>query len=999
MVMKIEFTEQQYQLDAVKAITDIFDGQTMKIANFTVSTGRIIGQETSAIGIGNKLELAESELLENVQKIQMRNRLPKSLDIKERNFTIEMETGTGKTYVYTRTVFELNKLYGFSKFIIVVPSVAIREGVYKSLQMTLEHFKEHYPEQQCHFFKYDSSKLEQVRDFALSANIEIMIINIDAFKKSFEEPEKENKANLIHRERDTMNGMKPIQFIQQTNPIVIIDEPQSVDNTDKAKEAIAFLNPLCKLRYSATHRDTYNLLYRLNPVDAYNQRLVKKIEVLSVQSADDFNKPYIRLVSTSNEKGYTAKIEIDVKQKNGTVKRTIKEVNSASKNDLYILSGERDLYQGYLIESIDCMEGNESIEFTNGLFLYKGEVFGDIDDDLMKRYQIRETIRTHLDKELYLVPQGIKVLTLFFIDKVENYRLYPEGQPPQKGKYALMFEEEYLNFVNRPKYRTLFEEDKYIANQAVETVHDGYFAQDRKGNFKNSSVTKDGSLRSNKDDESAFELIMKKKEELLSFETPLRFIFSHSALKEGWDNPNVFQICTLVETKDTFTKRQKIGRGLRLAVNQKGIRPKDPYENINILTVIANESYEEFAASLQNEMEQETGVKFGYLESHAFATIIVQENGLDDVELLGYEHSEQLFNYLVQQKYISTKGKVESKLKRAIIERSFEVPEKYELIKPQIETVITNAIKLLPIVNQTDKVKPKLNKEVLVSNEFKELWDRIKYKTTFSVQFDCDTLINNCITSIQTLPIIKPRQIARELASVDIVEKGVSATSKKLSYSNAAEEVHQLPDILRYLQDHTQLKRNSIIKMLLGSGRLEDFKVNPQKFMELVSKIINKEKRKMILDGVKYKKVGNHDYYEQSLFLQEELIGYMRSNVIEVKSEKSVYSYVKYDSEIERCFAERLNLDSDVRLFLKIPRSFVIDTPLGTYNPDWAILYDKDGEETLYFVVETKGSTEQEDLRFKEDAKIQCGIKHFEALNSEVKYDVVNSYEQFKEKV
>ncbi|WP_144462842.1 type III restriction-modification system endonuclease [Siminovitchia fortis] len=992
--MKIKFDEQQYQLDAIQSITDIFEGQMVKVSNFTVSMGDIVGQEVTTVGIGNKLELSEVEVIENVQKIQIRNHLKKSTSIQDWNFTVEMETGTGKTYVYTRTIFELNKKYGFSKFIIVVPSVAIREGVFKSFQMTEEHFAELYPGQHCHYFKYDSSKLEQVREYATSTNIEVMIINIDAFRKSFDDPEKENKANLIHRERDTMNGKKPIQFIQETNPIVIIDEPQSVDNTDKAKEAIASLNPLCKLRYSATHRDTYNLMYKLDPVDAYDQKLVKKIEVLSVNSDDDHNDPYIKLISVSNKNGYKATVEIDELRKNGKVTRVKKEINPNGKSNLFLLSGERDLYQRYIVEGIDCYPGNESVEFTNGKILRLGESIGGIDDDILKRYQIREAIRTHLDKELKLVHKGVKVLTLFFIDKVENYRIYPIGQPWQKGKYAIMFEEEYSQLIKLPKYHTLFKEDQYISNQRADEVHDGYFSRDKSGKFKDSRVTKDGTLRSNKDDESAFELIMKEKEKLLSFETPLRFIFSHSALKEGWDNPNVFQICTLVETRDPLTKRQKIGRGLRLAVNQDGERQYD--EDVNILTVIANESYQEFAESLQKEMEEETGVKFGYIEEQAFSTITKTDETTGEAKELGYEYSAKIYSFLIKENFISKQGKVKDSLKEAIASETFDVPEEFQDIKYDIEEVIKKSIKKLPVFNKKDEVTIKLNKEVLLGEDFKQLWDQIKYKTTYSVELDSETLKERCIRAIQHLEPFKARQIRRENAILKVDQSGIMGEGQTMRVYEVMEEKRRLPDILRYLQEQTKLKRRTLVDILIDSKRLDDFEKNPQAFMEAVMKIINREKKKLIVDGIKYERIGDHAYYQQSLFEHKELVGYMKANAVEVSHDKSVYDHIRYDSYVERAFAKKLNNDDDVKLFVKLPSTFVIDTPLGNYNPDWAVLLDKDGTETLYFVVETKGSTDQEDLRLIEDGKITCGRKHFEALETQVQYKLADSYEKFK---
>ncbi len=990
--MKLKFDKMDYQTDAVESIVDVFEGQSMRVSNFSVSMGEIIGQQTTALGIGNKLELSDAELLDNVQTIQVRNHLPKSKDIQDRNFTIEMETGTGKTYVYIQTIYELNKRYGFSKFIIVVPSVAIREGVHKTFEMTDEHFKELYPGQSCNYFIYDSAKLEYVRDFATSTNIEVMIINIDAFRKSFDDPAKETKANLIHRERDTMNGQKPIQFIQETNPIVIIDEPQSVDNTDKSKEAIASLNPLCKLRYSATHREQYNLMYKLDPVDAYEQELVKKIEVLSVRSDDDFNDPYIKLLNVSNKSGYKATVEMDVLKKNGTVKREKKQVDPNSKNGLYLLSGERDVYKGYVIAGIDCNPNNESVEFESGKLLYVGDVIGGLDDATLKRYQIRETIRTHLDRELKLVHQGIKVLTLFFIDKVENYRIYLEAGEWQRGKYAVMFEEEYENLIRLPKYKTLFKEDAYISNQQAGEVHDGYFARDGKGNFKDTRVTKAGKVSITKADESTFNLIMKEKEKLLSFSTPLRFIFSHSALKEGWDNPNVFQICTLVETQDTLTKRQKIGRGLRLPVNQDGERQYD--ENINVLTVVANESYEDFAATLQTEMEEETGIRFGYLEEHSFS-LILDGNKAE----IGYEVSEEIFGYLKEQKYINKHGKVEEKLKEALVENTFTVPQQYKTIQTEIETEIRRVIRKLPVFDKRNQVDITLNKQILLSPEFEQLWDQIKYKTTYSVAMNTEKLIEESIKEIGNLPRVRSRRIQRDNAYVDINRSGVTAESQSMRVEEVLEEKRQLPDVLQYLQEQTNLKRKTLVEILVGCNRLDDFKKNPQAFMEEVMKVINRAKRNLIMDGIKYERIGDQAYFRQSLFEDKELIGYMKANAVEVSNEKSVYNYVRYDSEIEKEFAERLNHDEDVKLFVKLPSAFKIDTPLGNYNPDWAVLIDKDEVEKLYFVVETKGSTDRDQLRFVEHEKIRCGEKHFEALETEAEYKLASDFREIKERV
>lgn len=543
----------------------------------------------------------------------MNNGLKQVKKLGSKDFTIEMETGTGKTYVYLRSIFELNKKYGFSKFIIVVPSLAIKEGVYKSLQMTEQHFKEHYDNVQYDYFIYDSQKLGEVRNFATNDCIQIMVINIDAFRKSFDDPSKPDKANIIHRPNDRMSGSKPIEFIQSTNPIVIIDEPQSVDSTPKSKEAIKSLKPLCTLRYSATHREKYNLMYKLDSIDAYEQKLVKQIEVASIHVQDGHNKPYIKLLKVNNKKSpIQAYIEFD-KMQSGKVKPKVKKwVRSG--DDLHELSKGRPVYEGYIINEIFCEEGNEFIDFTSKEgFLRLGEAIGDVNDDEFKRLQIRKTIEEHLNKELVLVPKGIKVLSLFFIDKVSNYRAYDENGNPEKGKYAQIFEKEYQKLIKSPKYTTLWE--KVETDTPVEKVHDGYFAMDKKKDSKGENFFKESKgAGKTVADGSAYELIMKKKEELLSFKSKLKFIFSHSALREGWDNPNVFQICTLNETGSLMKKRQEIGRGLRIAVNQDGERVYG--FDVNTLTVMVNESYEDFVSQLQKEIEEDEGIKFGVVDDH-----------------------------------------------------------------------------------------------------------------------------------------------------------------------------------------------------------------------------------------------------------------------------------------------------------------------------------------------------------------------------------------------
>ena len=820
--MKLKFqSDLHYQQQAIHSVVSLFRGQAVKQSNFTVFYGEDAGMIQTDLGIGNRLDLSTNEILKNVQEVQIQNGLARSESLDGMNFTVEMETGTGKTYVYLRTIYELNKQYGFSKFVIVVPSVAIREGVYKSLQITSDHFKDLYDRQPLEYFVYDSDKLDQVRNFATATTIEVMIINIDAFRKSFDDPDKEDKANVIHRPNDRLNGYRPIEFIQQTNPILIIDEPQSVDRTPKSKEAISSLKPLCTLRYSATHVDKYNMIYRLDAVDAYNEKLVKKIEVMSVRSEQSFNLPYIKVVEVKAGK---AKVELDVESK-GKVKRTTKNVKYG--DDLFDISGERELYRHFIVEQIDWTEGNESIEI-NGHFLRVGDSIGEIDDDEIKRYQIRKTIEEHLDKELRFNHRGIKVLSLFFIDKVANYRDYDKEGHAVQGKYAIMFEEEYKKLVQKPKYRTLFED--IDVDMEIEKIHNGYFAQDKKGKIKDTK----GNTQADTD---VYSLIMKEKERLLSLDEPLRFIFSHSALREGWDNPNVFQICTLKDSGGTYvSRRQEIGRGLRLAVNQDGERVSD--YNVNTLTVMANESYEEFVDNLQKEMEEQTGVTFGKIEKHIFAKLAFLDPETDEPKAMGYDLSSKLYESLKASDYVDKKDKATSTLKEALENYEFEVPEEFVPWKAAIVNELKHITNRLPIKDGSKKKKVKLNKAVVDSKEFLELWDKIKYKTVFSIDFESSELINKTIASIQKMNRIeKVRIISRKdgISSLDRIT-GVQGSTLSERLEDYVTVHHTLPDIITELQNRTNLTRKTIVEILTGSKRLEDFKNNPQKFIEEVTK-------------------------------------------------------------------------------------------------------------------------------------------------------------------
>lgn len=991
--MKIKFDSNlEYQQQAINAIVDIFQGQETCTANFTVFSPEYIAQQSNLafneMGYGNRLTLTEGTLVENVQDIQLKQGLKPStrneVDRGKLDFTIEMETGTGKTYVYLRTIMELYQKYGFSKHIIVVPSIPIKEGVYKSLQITEFHFKELYDNVQYNYFIYDSSKLNEVRDFATNDGLEIMVINIDAFRKSFENISDLNKkANIIHRYNDSL-GCKPIDLIRNTNPIVFIDEPQSTMSTDLAKKSVDGLNPMALIRYSATHKEKVNLMYKLDAVDAYEKKLVKQIEVASVEAEGGSDQAYIRLLRVRNRRNtIEAEIEFDAHE-NGRIKRKKKWLKQNA--DLEELA-DREEYEGYIIQDIYTEEGNEYIDFTSKSDVLKlGEAIGGIDDKQVKRLLIRKTIEEHLDKELIMNPQGIKVLSLFFLDSVANYRQYDEEGNTQNGLYAQMFEDEYKKAIQRGKYNSLFEKIQDLEVHASD-VHNGYFSIDKKSKSSNKKEKfeyfKD--TRGNtKADESTYNLIMKDKEKLLSFESSLRFIFSHSALKEGWDNPNVFQICTLKEAgASDIRRRQEIGRGLRLCVNQDGERVYG--HEVNTLTVMASESYMDFVDNLQKEIEADTGIRFGILETHSFNNIVSAINEDDEPVFLGQEKSESLYDHCLLMGYIDQRGKVQDILRTALKEDSVNLPDAFiedEKVEAQILQVLRKVAGKLDVKNSDNKRKVKVNTQILESPEFKALWDRVKYKTVFSVDFDSQSLIDKCISAIDTGMKISRGKLIYTKADVAITEGGLDVDEDNIKRQSSVldVEINQLPDIVGYLQNETNLTRRSIVSILTGIRKLRYFKVNPQKFIEECIKIINEQMQHHIVDGIKYEKIGQDAYYSQSLFANEELFGYIESNLKE--SSKSPYEHVVYDSSIESNLVTSFEQSDNISVYAKLPNWFKIDTPLGTYNPDWAILWNDGNDEKLYFVVESKGSTSLFDLRSKESGKIECGKRHFKELGT-----------------
>ncbi|TDD99103.1 type III restriction-modification system endonuclease [Flavobacterium sandaracinum] len=990
--MKIQFDSGLgYQQEAIDAVVGIFRGQDICESNFTVYSPEFLAKqqniEFTDIGYGNRLTITEGNLLENIQNIQLGNGLKPSakndVDRKALDFTIEMETGTGKTYVYLRTILESYVKYGFAKHIIVVPSIPIKEGVYKSLQITKEHLKQLYDNINYNFFIYDSSKLNQVRDFATNDRLEIMVINIDAFAKSFENPSDIKKtANIIHRYNDSL-GYKPLDLIKNTHPMIIIDEPQTTMSTPLRKKAVQSLNPLAIIRYSATHKEKVNLMYKLDAVDAYEKKLVKQIEVGSVQTEGVNNQVYIRLMDIKISRGYpVAKVELDI-FKNGGISRKV--ITVKQNDDLEQLT-DRSEYEGYIIKDIHAAVGVEYIDFTSKEDVIKlGEAIGNVDDKQIKTALIRKTIEEHLNKELVLNPQGIKVLSLFFIDTVIKYRMYDEDGIQANGEYAEIFEKEYLKLIRKPKYTSLFNE---IADAQISAshVHNGYFSIDKKSKKSNSKdkfeYFKDTKGNTNAD-EDTYHLIMRDKEMLLSFDSNLRFIFSHSALKEGWDNPNVFQICTLKEAGNSETRRrQEIGRGLRLCVNQAGERVHG--HEVNTLTVMATESYVDFVDNFQKEIETETGIRFGVLAAHSFGDVVVEIID-EEITYLGQQKSGELFTHLLQKGYIDAKGKVQDALRIALKEERVELPEEYAET-PHILSQIINTLKdtagKLEIKDGAKKQLVKVNKRILDSPEFKELWERVKFRTTFSVDFDSETLVNECINAINNRLKINRGKLTYTKATVTMNAGGADTANIKTQTEVLNSEVERLPDIVSYLQNETQLTRKSIVKILTGTNRLPYFKINPQKFIEGCIDIINEQMRLHIIDGIQYKKIGDTEYYSQELFENKELFGYLQSNL--KGSEKSPYDYVVYDSKIESTLATQFEESDNISVYAKLPDWFKIETPLGTYNPDWAVLWTDSGEEKLFFVVESKGSTGLFDLRPKEQAKIDCGKKHFEAIGGEM---------------
>ncbi len=1004
--MKLHFEpDLDYQLQAIEAVCGLFHGQETCRTEFTVTMqterSAMPGyEEPGQLGTGNRLTLLDDELLANLHAIQLRHGLAPSASLASGDFTVEMETGTGKTYVYLRTIFELNKRYGFTKFVIVVPSVAIKEGVYHTIETAAEHLKGIYAGAPFDYFIYDSAKLGQVRNFATSSQIQIMVMTVHAINKFGDEQQaqteeadeaarREKSKNVMYRASEKTGGEKPIDLIRATRPILIVDEPQSVEGglDGRGKKAMERMNPLCNLRYSATPKEAHHMVFKLDAVDAYERKLVKQIEVAAASVEGGHNRAYLQLLSVSNRRGViTAKVELDKQTATGVQRR---EITVQDGDDLEMTTG-RAVYRDCRVGEIRVAKGDEFLElrYPGGeQYLRPGQAYGDVDPLAVQRQMIHRTIKEHLDKEKRLAPQGIKVLSLFFIDAVEKYRQYDADGNPVKGDYARIFEEEYCRLAKHPDYQSLFKEVDLTT--AVTDVHNGYFSIDKKKvGTKTVEVFKDTKGTTQADDDT-YSLIMRDKEKLLSFDTPLKFIFSHSALREGWDNPNVFQICALREMASEQQRRQTIGRGLRLCVNQNGERLRG-FE-VNTLTVIATESYEQFAENLQKEIEQDTGIRFGIVETHQFAG--VSATGADGQPApLGVDQSKVLWEHLRAAGLVNAQGKVQDVLRQKLKDGTLTLPEPFAAQLPQVKEILRKLAGRLEIKNADERKQVKSRQAVLQGAEFKALWDRIKHKTTYRVQFDNEALLATCIQATKDAPPITKTRLQWRKADLAIGRSGVDTKETATSAPVTLDEGDiDLPDILTDLQDKTQLTRRSIQRILVGSARLDDFKRNPQQFIELAAEIINRAKRLALVDGIKYQRIGDEDYYAQQLFETEELSGYLK-NMIDVS--RSVHEQVIYQSDTERTFAEQLDNNEAIKVYAKLPGWFRVPTPLGPYNPDWAVLVEKDGAERLYFVVESKSSLFTDDLRDKESAKIKCGKAHFKALatgDNPAHYEVARS--------
>lgn len=1009
--MKLQFRHQKFQADAANAVCEVFAGQPNGSAKYLLdqgSSGYVSGAEDitfNSFGWGNRKlvpELTDSAILANIRRIQLANGLAPSEKLEGRyNLTIEMETGVGKTYTYIKTMYELNKRYGWSKFIIVVPSIAIREGVYKSFSVTQEHFAEEYG-QKIRYFIYNSSQLTRVEQFASENAISAMIINSQAFNA------RGRDARRIYMKLDEFQSRRPIDIIAKTNPILIIDEPQSVEGK-QTKERLKEFHPLFTLRYSATPRESYNMVYRLDAIEAYNRNLVKKIAVKGVSaSGTTATEGYVYLEGLNLSHGAPkASLQFDIRGASGV--RTCTRIVGEG-YDLYPNSNELEEYRdNYIVKRIDGRD--ESVEFLNGLKLYVGNVVGKVNEDQLRRIQIRETILSHLERERELYRRGVKVLSLFFIDEVSHYRQYDAAGQAQNGLFVTMFEEEYTDIVSTLPEK--FGEDayfRYLHAIPAEKTHAGYFSVDKKGHMTNSKLGDRKAKTS--DDVDAYDLIMKNKELLLDLDpnrSPVRFIFSHSALREGWDNPNVFQICTLKQSSSEVRKRQEVGRGLRLCVNQAGERMDanllgNEVQDINVLTVIASESYESFAEGLQHEIAEAVPDRPRIVDADLFENKLLRSAAGETIAL-DKAMANAIVYGLIKQDYIDSRGTLTEKFfaerRNGTLQFAPEAAGYEDSVLQILNSVYSDRAVTIEDARRNN-IELQVDRDKLAMPQFKALWKRINAKSVYTVKFDSDELVRHCVEALdQRLNVrkiyfrveegemnkIRSKEALESREAFQRTDTGRYSAARRISVNSAVKY-----DLIGKLVEETGLTRHTVVQILTGIQKavFDQFKDNPEEFIIKAAQLINDEKATAIIQHITYHCLD--DRYDTNVFTEPIIKGKLGDNAI--KTQKHLYDYLVSDSQTERDFAQAMDAAREVAVYVKLPGGFYISTPVGRYNPDWAIAFYEGTVEHIYFVAETKGSMQSMQLREIEKAKIHCAHEHFRAISGgNVVYAMVDSYE------
>jgi len=1022
--MKLKFKIQPYQTAAVQAVVDCFAGQppaSARAVSYRIDPGKQARGQTigSTVGGGDgfrnaDLLLTDQVLLENVQKVQRSQNLTASTTLTKTkvsavNLDIEMETGTGKTYCYIKTVFELNRQFGWSKFVIVVPSIAIREGVAKSLAITADHFQETYGKK-VRFFIYNSKQLHQLESFSSDAGINVMVINVQAFNATG----KDNRR--IYEELDDFQSRKPIDVISANRPILILDEPQKMEGAATLKSLEAF-KALMVLRYSATHKTRHNQVHRLDALDAYNQKLVKKIAVrgITMKGLTGTNAYlYLQSIEISSKKPPEARVEFERKLAGGKIKRTVRKLKKG--DNLFTLSDELDQYrQGFVVSDINA--NTDTLSFTNGVDLVVGDATGNVNEAMLRRIQIREAIKAHFDKEQALFSQGVKVLSLFFIDEVAKYRDYAVADT--KGEYARIFEEEYQLYLNEVLELEETPWTKYLKGIAVEKTHSGYFSIDKKTkHLTDPTVAKRGENAGQSDDVDAYDLILKDKERLLSLTEPVRFIFSHSALREGWDNPNVFVICALKHSDNTVSRRQEVGRGLRLAVNQQGERMDNPVtvHDVNLLTVVASESYKDFVAGLQEDMTKALSERPRKADEHYFAGKVLKTDQ-GDVSVTP-AMAKQIYKYLLKNDYTDDNDSITNVYHQAKKDGALaELPAELRPYEAQVVMLIDSVFSAAQLPDIDDGRKPKRNplNANFDKQEFKALWNRINRKAAYSVHFDSDELVKKAVSTINDradsvgLRVTPLQYVIVSGEQENTVDRDQLESGKGFRVGESVVENHRASvhsdvryDLIGKLAEGTKLTRRTVADILKGMNAavFAQYRLNPESFIAEAIRLINEQKATMIVEHLAYDPV--EERYDTDIFTA----GMTKQDFTHAgdKLKHHIYDYVLTDSKVERNFVTELDTSSDVVVYAKLPRGFLIPTPVGDYNPDWAISFKEGQVKHVYFVAETKGSMSKMELRKIEETKIECASKFFDEMNrryapENVKYEVVDSFSKLMEMV